>query len=168
MQPLVSLVDSINALDPALHWTNLETIVTRTYSTRSTAVSTLDVRLLTSATTLDRPGVDGEIRFVKSEPVADLGFVTFLAGHAVKNHRQGADLIFRQATGATGPMTVDVRVSPSPPLPLPPCRLTYRGKVAVRRYLSEIRDNYVAKNSFAMAALASVRAALNGSALVTR
>ena len=157
MQPFVSLVGSIKALDPSLQWTNLETIITRTYSTRSNTASTLDVRLFASSTAVGPHDAEGEISFSKAEPQADKDFEILIAGQSVKGHREDDDLVFRGAVAAAQPTIVDVRVSPPEMVPVTIHPLRYRGKVAARRYLSEFRDNYVAKSSWATAALRLIR-----------
>src|SRR5207249_8763448 len=49
MQPVASLVTALNALSPSLHWTNLATILSRTYSTRMNAALAVEVRLFASS-----------------------------------------------------------------------------------------------------------------------
>jgi hypothetical protein len=157
MQPFVSLVDSLKALDPALQWTNLETIIARTYATRPSSASALDVRLFASSTALGPQDAAGEICFSKAEPLADNDFEVLVAGQSVKGHREDDDIVFRQAIAARLPTPIDVRMSPSDLVPLTIRPLSYRGKVAARRYLSEFRDNYVARSSWATAAVRFVR-----------
>jgi hypothetical protein len=157
MQPFVSLVDSLKALDPALQWTNLETIIARTYATRPSSASALDVRLFASSTALGPQDAAGEICFSKAEPLADNDFEVLVAGQSVKGHREDDDIVFRQAIAARLPTPIDVRMSPPDLVPLTIRPLSYRGKVAARRYLSEFRDNYVARSSWATAAVRFVR-----------
>jgi hypothetical protein len=157
MQPFVSLVDSLKALDRALQWTNLETIIARTYATRPSTASALDVRLFASSTALGLHDAESEVSFSKAEPLADKDFEILLAGQSVKAHREDDDLVFRGAVAAAQPTTVDVRVSPREPVPLTIHPLRYRGKVAARRHLSEFRDNYVARSSLATAAVRLIR-----------
>jgi hypothetical protein len=157
MQPFVSLVDSLNALEPSLQWTNLETIIARTYSTRSNTGSTVDVRLFGYSTVIGPRDVEGELSFSKAEPLADKDFEILIAGQSVKGHREDDDLVFRGAVAAAQPTLVDVRVSPPEMVPLTIHPFRYRGKVAARRYLSEFRDNYVARSSWATAAVRLIR-----------
>lgn len=157
MQPFVSLVDSLNTLAPSLQWTNLETIIGRTYSTRANPASTVDIRLFASSTAIRPHDAGGEISFSKAEPLADKDFEILVAGQSVKGHRDGDDLVFRGAVSATQPTIVDVRVLPSATVPPTIHPLRYRGKVAARRYLSEFRDNYVARSSWATAAVRLIR-----------
>src|SRR5262245_32079114 len=50
MEPFASWVGALNALEPTLRWSNLEAIVSGTYSARSTAADSIDVRLLAAST----------------------------------------------------------------------------------------------------------------------
>ena len=167
MQPFTSLVESLNALSPVLHWTNLETIVRRTYSARAHG-AVAETRLVASATSLDPKDVGPDVCFSKAEPLADRDFQIVVAGQLVKGRREGTDIIFRSRIGATQPTTVEVRMSPAPTTPLPRRPLTFRTRVATRRYLSEIRDNYVSRSSWATSAVRSARRILEGSASTKR
>jgi hypothetical protein len=163
MQPFTSLVESLNALSPDLHWTNLETIVRRTYSVR-TYGAVAEIRLFASATALDPKDVGPDVCFSKAEPLADRDFQIFVAGQPVKGQREGTDITFRSRIGSAEPTAVEVRTSPAQTTPLPARPLTYRTRVATRRYLSEIRDNYVARSPWATSAVRSARRILKGSA----
>jgi hypothetical protein len=166
MQPFTSLVESLNGLGPVLHWTNLETIVRRTYSVRRIDGSA-EARLFASATVIDPKDVGTDVCFSKAEPLADGEFQIFVAGQPVKGQREGTDVTFRSAIPATGPTAVEVRMSSPPAIPFQSRPLSYRTRVATRRYLSEIRDNYVSRSPRATAAVRSARRFLKGSA-VTR
>src|SRR5262249_36908527 len=52
MEPFASWVGALNALEPTLRWTNLEAIVSSTYSVRSTTANSADIRLVAGSTTL--------------------------------------------------------------------------------------------------------------------
>jgi hypothetical protein len=168
MQPFAALVASLNALDPRLQWTNLETIVSRTYSIRAHSASSVDIRLFASTTTLEPQDSSAEICFSKAEPLSDKDFEIVAAGQVMKADWEGSDIVFRQIMTAAEPPVVDVRVSPVETGPLPIRPLSYRTGVAARRYLSEIRDNYVARSPWATAAMRSTRRVLNGSAFTRR
>jgi len=168
MQPFAALVASLNALDARLQWTNLETIVSRTYSIRTQSASSVDIRLFASTTALESQDGGTEISFSKAEPLADKDFEIVVAGQVMKSDRDGSDIVFRQVLTAAESPVVNVQVSPIETGPLPIHTLTYRTRVAARRYLSEIRDNHVARSPWATAAMRSTRQVLNGSAFTRR
>lgn len=157
MRPVAALVRSLNALDPALEWTNLETIASRTYGTRVQNTSLVDIRLFAASTVIEPMDGGGEICFSKAEPLADKHLEVFVAGQQVNSHRQDGDIVFCRVMAAAEPTAVDVTVSRLEPTPPAIHPLSYRVKVAARRYLSEIRDNYVATSPWATAAARSIR-----------
>lgn len=157
MRPLAALVRSLNALDPALEWTNLETIASRTYGTRVQNTSLVDIRLFAASTVIEPGDGGGEIRFSKAEPLADKHFQVLVEGQPVHSRWQGGDIVFSRVMAAAEPTAVDVRVSRLEPTPPTIHPLSYRVKVAARRYLSEIRDNYVATSPWATATARSIR-----------
>ena len=163
MQPLGSLVESLNALSPTLHWTNLEEIVSRTYSLRSVNATDAEIRLYASMTTLEPQEDDGEITCSKAEPLAAKDFEVLIGGEPVKSARDGADLTFRTMRRAERAVA-EVRISPIASSCLPNYPLSYRTRVTARRYLSEIRDNYVSRSSWAAAVVRSTRQVLKRSA----
>lgn len=163
MERIGSLVRSINALEPRLSWTNLEDIVARTYSVRSSETpASTEVRLYSALTTLDTERVPPEITLSKREPLEDAEFQFFVDGEPLPNRREGVDLTCRVARPIATPSVVEVRPLrvPTPSVSVQP--LSYRTRVRARRYLSEIRDNYVARSSWATAAVRSTRQLLKG------
>jgi len=162
MQPFASLVESLNALSPALRWTNLETIVSRTYSVRRNASDDIHVRLFSPMTVLEPQDGVTDVCFSKAEPLPNKDFEVYVAGEPVKVQRHGGDIMFRHGIASAEPTVVEVRMSPAEAAPLPSHPLIYRTKVATRRYLSEIRDNYVARSPWAAAAVRSARQMLQG------
>jgi hypothetical protein len=159
MAPLISLVNALNGLAPTLRWTNLEAIVSRTYSIRERSASVVDVRLLASATALEPWARDAEIAFSKAEPSQDKTLEVVVAGRAVNGRRQGGDVVFDSTVRAGEPIAVDVKIASPKTTWRAALPARYRVKVAARRYLSEIRDNYVARSPWATAAVTRLRGA---------
>jgi hypothetical protein len=168
MQPLGSLVESLNGLSPALHWTNLEEIVSRTYSSRplSTTSSDTEVRLYASMTTLEPQSDHGEISCSKREPLKDKDFEVLIDGERVKSRREQEDIKFRMTRLPAERTVAEIRMSPAALPTLPARPLSYRTRVTARRYLSEIRDNYLSRSPLATAVVRSTRQILKRSARV--
>jgi hypothetical protein len=155
MEPFAALIRSLNRLEPGLRWTNLESIVTRSYSTRRSGDG-IDVQLFSPTSTVSAsPGA--EVRCSKAEPLLDREFEVEVGDEHVKACREGADLSFRCVLPAEPPTTVRIRVSQPDPVSRPARPIRYRAKVATRRYLSEFRDNYVARSPWATAAVKLIR-----------
>jgi hypothetical protein len=157
MEPFVSLVGALKALEPTLRWTNLETIVSGTYSSRPNPAGGADVRLVVGSSVFASAGVQEAIRFSKAEPLLEKEFEMWLDGQQVKGHRSRAEIVFSAVLAPEGPTVVEVRASPPEPTPMSVRPLAYSAKVAARRYLSEFRDNYVARSSWATAAVRRIR-----------
>jgi hypothetical protein len=141
MEPFAALIRSLNRLEPRLRWTNLESIVVRLFSPTSTVSA----------------GTGAEVRCSKAEPLLDREFEVQVGDEHVKACREGADLSFRWVVPAEQPTTVRIQVSRPDPLSRPARPIRYRAKVATRRYLSEFRDNYVARSPWATAAVKLMR-----------
>jgi hypothetical protein len=159
MDQLVSISTRLSSLAPSLQWTNLGTIATATHSVRRTADGTLDIRLLASRTTL--PPYEGVIsaRFSKHEPLPGKELEAAAGGEELKPERDAGNVTFTASIAAAHPTTVECRISPTEQPPLPAFPLGYRAKVGARRYLSEIRDNHIARSAAATAAVRFIRGA---------
>jgi hypothetical protein len=163
LEPFTSLVRSIRALVPALNWSNLESIVARTFSMRSHLGLTTDVRLITAKTEFSPGGLQGRpLRFSKGEPCPGKSFAVFQDGRQLDCVRQDGSLEFEGVLKAESPTTIEVKLSPLDEVPSTVQPLKYCAKVAARRYLSELRDNYVAKSTWATAAFDTARRVMSG------
>jgi hypothetical protein len=141
-EPLVNLVKSLKGLDPGLSWSNLETIVSGTYSVQTNADSHHDVRLYSRYTRVAIRKPPACISFCKSEPMKEKAFDASVNGHEIAASRNGQDLLFA-AKVESQENVVTTRLSPVPTPSLPSYSLRYRLKVATRRHLARIRDNHV-------------------------
>ena len=138
--PFVQLVSSVNALDPTLSWTNLETIVSHTYSARRKSESRGEVRLFspyTRVTTRKR-----FISFLKCEPLQDKRFEAWIEGQSIAASRNGESVVFPAELETESETAIRIGMSPVPTSRLPSYSPRYRMQVATRRYLSRIRDNH--------------------------
>ena len=135
-------VNSLKELDPGLSWSNLETIVSRTYSLQTNVESHHDVRLFSRYTRVAIRKPPASISFCKSEPMKEKTFDASVNGHEIATSRNGQDLLFA-AKVESQENVVRTRLSPVPTPSLPSYSLRYRLKVAARRHLARIRDNHV-------------------------
>jgi hypothetical protein len=153
-EPFVARVRDLNALDPRLRWTNLETIALHSYSVRTTQRGT-EIRLYTSTTSLTSAGVS-LAHFKKAESLDDRDFDVMVGEEPTKSMRDHGDITF-DGTLDPSQTIVRVRVRQLDAVPRRACPIRYRTKVATRRYLSEFRDNYVARSPWATAAVSFLR-----------
>lgn len=157
MQPLISLVHALNALAPSLAWTNLESVVSKTIWVRASPDKTTDVRLFSSHSEVLPRDLSGETHFSKAEPLAEQSFRVIVGGEPQTFTIQNEHLLFSRCINTVEPVAIDVRLSTLNQNPATARPFNYRTRVAVRRYLSEFRDNRVAKSFWATMALSSTR-----------
>ena len=138
----VSLINSLNALDSTLTWTNLESIVSQTYSTRTSSVPVTEVRLFSPLTRIPPQRSADAIRFSKYEPLADESFRVSVDGQDTSWEREGSEVAFSVNCASPAALEVKTEMSSLTEPPLPSYRLPYRVRVATRRRLSRIRDNH--------------------------
>jgi hypothetical protein len=140
---LDKFANSLKGLDPGLSWSNLETIVSGTYSVRTNAESRHNVRLFSRYTRVTIPKSPACISFCKSEPMQEKAFDVSVNGHEIAASRNGQDFVFTAKVDSEKEAQVNIRISPAPTPSLPSHSLRYRLKVATRRHLARIRDNHV-------------------------
>ena len=144
-----SLVTSLNNLQAGLCWTNLERIVTESYCTRRARGALCEVDVFSSTTrfSTDLNGSEA-IQIRKCETLGGQ-FDVALNGNRLSYSSDGNHLLAELSR---------IKKNDTLTIACPPCEevapvaqsLKYRMKVAVRRHLSEIRDNYVAPARFAL------------------
>lgn len=140
-------------LRPDLKWRSLAETVTRTHTRRSVSKNKQEVRFFTDTFhfehELEQPMEYGFLRRIPK--TTHVEFVR-IGGKEVPFSRDDGFLRFE--THAQHPQTLAVQVKV---VPVEPTRsyspgVRYQASVAVRRYLSELRDNIVARNHFALRA----------------
>ena len=89
-----NFVNSLKGLDPGLSWSNLETIVSGTYSVQTNADSHHDVRLFSRHTRVAIRKPPAYISFCKSEPMNEKAFDASVNGHEIAASRNGQDFVF--------------------------------------------------------------------------
>ena len=158
LNSLRSAVQTLNALEPALDWTNLERGILSTYSVNAEAGDEVGVRLYSARTSFVPPA---EGTFLLSRAETDPGSVqVFVDGTQVAANSVNGDIQFAiRNTGKTA-MTIDAR-SVVPAKPQAGQSTKYRLKVTARRYLTEVRDNYLCRFPKLTAGAASLQQMLH-------
>lgn len=150
-EQFISLVNSLNALDPTLTWTNLASIVSRTCSIRSTPTLGPEMRLLSPCTSFAAQESLAEVRFSKREPLLEKSFRTSVDGQETASTRQNGEICFAGKLSPGAATLIKVEISPCEQVPVPCFSLPYRVKVAARRHLSRIRDDHFSRSAWANA-----------------
>jgi hypothetical protein len=140
LAPLESMVASLNALEPGMVWTNLEQGIASTYSVKRIREKTA-VRLYSTRTEL-QAGTGEALVVTKAE--ADPERVEVLVNERpVACRRANGGLEFTLDRPGNGAVTIEARAALPGIRPETSQSSKHRLKVSVRRYLSEVRDNYV-------------------------
>jgi hypothetical protein len=145
---LETFVARVNALEERLDWTNLATICSRAYLTRTTEDGDVYVRFYTSRFWLKNDGTQTRryILLRRQTPSGPAPSVT-VNGRAQDCERKDGNLKIRLSLDAG--QTAEIRVLSGGPGSAGFSRQwtrIYKAKVRVRRMLSEFRDNYVDTN----------------------
>jgi hypothetical protein len=139
---LRSAVETLNGLEPQLTWTNLERGILSTYSVAAEAGEALGVRLYSARTVLDPRG---EQALLVSKAETDPETVeVFVDGMSVPSSSVNGDIQFAIKNPKREAMTIEARSS-IPARPQLGQSAKYRLKVTARRYLTEVRDNYLCR-----------------------
>jgi hypothetical protein len=138
---LQSDVDRLNALEPELAWTNLERGIRSTYSVSSSSGRRRNVRLYSAQTTV-QPQPEETIFFTKPETDPE-NVEVFVNGTRLSCTPAEGGLQFTVNGADKEPMTVEARASIQGLRSHPTQSRKYRLKVTARRYLTEVRDNYL-------------------------
>jgi hypothetical protein len=145
-RPLVKFIDGLNAQLPDLQWRSLGEVLRRGYRWRALASGRHEIEMYAGELLLENP-TDNVLHFqLRRRDVDATGVERILAGDVALPFTQEAGYV-RAELSLQAHETCLVRVvfRASPAAPIRPDSLKYRVKTAARRYLSEFRDNYVAR-----------------------
>jgi hypothetical protein len=140
LKPLRAVVETLNALEPELTWTNLEQGISSTYSVRKAAEERRIIRLYSPRTTFQPKG--GETFFFRKSETEPLT-VALVDGTPVECSRANGDVEFLVPRNGKKTVTVDTFLAAQTEKLWPAQSRKYRLKVTARRYLTEVRDNYL-------------------------
>ena len=137
-----SAVETLNRLEPQLTWANLERGILSTYSLAEETDEALGVRVYSSRTILVP---QGERALLVSKAETDPETVKiFVDGMHVAASSVNGDIQFAIENPKREAMTIEARSS-IPAKPQLGQSTKYRLKVTARRYLTEVRDNYLCR-----------------------
>jgi hypothetical protein len=154
LKPLQSVVASLNALDPEMVWTNLEHGISSTYS-----VNQMSVRLYSAQTNV-RPWTKEKLLFTKAETDPQSVHILVDNQRISYRHRNG-ELQFTLQPPEKADITVAAPASVGAARPAIKQSPKYRFKVTARRYLTEVRDNYLYRFPTLSAGASSVQKLLH-------
>ena len=141
LKPLRSVVETLNAMEPELTWTNLEQGISSTYSVRKNSGEKQTIRLY-SPHTVFHPK-EGNAFFFKKPETEPVTIETFVDGTPVDCSRANGEVEFSIPGAGRKTMTVETFLAAQTEKLWPAQSRKYRLKVTARRYLTEVRDNYL-------------------------
>jgi hypothetical protein len=153
-----AMVESIKKITPEVRWSNLSEILLRSYKLRKVSADETHCQLFASSQVLEnRESTEQEFVVMKHEPKAELVKQILVDGKRVEYARTEDGVQFTIRVPAGG--SVGVQFEYHNPLPCPPRKLSakQRTKIGVRRYLSEFRDNVIARNESLLSAATTIK-----------
>jgi hypothetical protein len=157
MDGLNSTVEALNRLDPNLRWTNLASGIASTHSVRRNPDSTVLIRMFSGRSDFRLRSSEQTIRFTKAEPLPTLDVEVRWNKQLIPHRSEDGELTFTAPQSGVDPTLVEVKsVRPSEHSPFRPST-KQRLKVAARRYLSELRDNYIDRSPRIKAGLMAMK-----------
>ena len=146
-------VADIARIRPDLKWRRLLETVTQTHARRRVSKHSWEVRFFTDTFQLEHDRAEPtDYRCIRRIPEATLVQRVMVDGSDVPFVREDSFLSFEAHAHRPRTMTIKVVVSPIKPIKTYSAGVRYHVSVALRRGLSEFRDNVIARNHFALKA----------------
>jgi hypothetical protein len=138
---------------PDLKWKSLAETVTRTHARRRVSDGRWEVRFFTDTFRLEH-GLEepAEYRLLRRIPQATIIERVLVGGKEVPFSRENGFLMFETHAHRPQTLLVQVEIAPVKPTKAYSSGVKYQASVALRRGLSELRDNVIARNRFALRA----------------
>jgi hypothetical protein len=151
-----AFVSQLAKIRPDIKWPSLAEIARRTHWRRRLSGHRQEVRFFTDDFTLEHESDDeGEYRFVRRTAAAQVRRVT-VGGMEVPVARDDGWITFEYRARPRETLRINVEVAPLQPAKTRVPGFKYQTAVALRRGLSEFRDNVIARNDFALRTAKSV------------
>ena len=143
----------LSELRPDLKWKSLAETVTRTHGRRRVSAGRWEVRFFTDTFRLEH-GLEepAEYRLLRRIPEATVVERVLVGSKEAPFSRENGFLAFETHAHRPQTLLVQVEVAPVMPTKAYSFGVKYRAFVALRRGLSELRDNIIARNRFALRA----------------
>jgi hypothetical protein len=156
-------VAALASIQPRSTWMSLADVTTTTHLRRRAPSGEHEVRFFTDRfRLLDVPDEAGTYRFFRRMPRDAALRRVLVDGQEVEFARRLDEefVVFETAMHGRSAVSVELEVAPRRPAPSRSARLTEHAATAARRVLSELRDNLISRNRFALTASRAVMRAL--------
>ena len=140
-------------LRPDMKWMSLAETVSRTYQRRKMAEGRYEVRFFTDAFKLEHDGEKAaQYRLVRRIPATTIVQRVSVNGVEIPFIRESGLIAFEISADQPQILAIQIEVIPIRPTKAYAPGLKYQASVALRRGLSEFRDNVIARNDFVLRA----------------
>ncbi len=138
---------------PNMKWTSLAETVTRTHLRQTVSDGRIEVRFFTDDFKLQHESEQSrEYRLLRRIPATTLVRRVTVNGLETPFAREDSSLTFEARADSPRTFRIQVEVAPIKPKRVYSPGIKYQASVAFRRGLSELRDNVIARNGFALRA----------------
>jgi hypothetical protein len=151
--PAEEFVSQLGAIRRGIRWGSLTETVVRTHLRRYSSENEIDIRFFTDTFKLDH-GLEEPVRyrFLRRMPESTDIREVRIGGNQVEFSKNNGYLTFEYTADRRQAVDIDLLVKPVEPSKKSSPTFKYRASVALRRGLSEFRDNVVARNDYALRA----------------
>jgi hypothetical protein len=155
---LSALVQNIRQIAPNIRWTSASEILLNSYRLRKASPTELECKLFSTVQIIENAEQsDMDFTIIKHEPQADLIRKVIVNGRPAQFTIHDALIKTSVRIPAGGKVRLELEYVNNLPRPAITPSMKTKSMIAVRRYLSEFRDNVIAKNELAPSVATFIR-----------
>jgi hypothetical protein len=144
----IQFVSSLNALNCRLRWRGLPDVIERAYKWKDSDNGVVHVRMFANKLMLENDGIHERVYCVEKQSHYGNGAVEMWeSGHRLEARSQGGVVAAEVKVAAKGRSSLQMLLNSPSTSHSVKQNVRVKAKVALRRYLSECRDNYVSRSS---------------------
>ena len=146
---VIEFIERLNQLNARLCWTNLAEVVRRSFRQRENSSGVVEIEMYGREARIENPsGVKRNFHFRKREAAPETIKEIRMAAQPVKWTAAENHVAFESELNPGESKTIAITFNESAGSRFAGESLRYRAKAMLRRYLCEIRDNYIMRKSF--------------------
>jgi hypothetical protein len=143
----IRFVEALNKLNCRLEWRSLPDVIERSYKWRGAEDGVVQVKMFANKLVVENPSSNERSYNIEKPDNVDIGVAEVTKNGAVVNWKAvGGNIAFDITIPARSRALINVMSRSSDVMCVGTQSATVKAKIAVRRYLSEFRDNYVSQS----------------------
>jgi hypothetical protein len=147
LQALKGFVQQLEATCPTVRWSGLGDLAVRTFQMRRAASGTFEVRLFTDQIVVENPESESQVfQFQRRIPPDAVVESVIVNGAPVSHTREGEFIGFQSQLDGNSTALIRVQRGVVQGQRADSRGWTYGARVATRRLLSEVRDNWLSRS----------------------